>query len=67
MHLLRYNTTLLHGAFAVENIEGRDMIVLQANVLTNALSALDVPRILNALAWQADKVEETLLGQQDQH
>jgi membrane protease subunit (stomatin/prohibitin family) len=60
--LLRYNNTVVHGAFAVRNIEGQDRVVLQANLAAGALNAPEVGRILSAIAWQADKVEQQLVG-----
>lgn len=62
MQLLRYNTQLVHGAFAVVPGTSGDVIVLQANQLVNSADPLETTRILSALAWQADQVEEKLLG-----
>ncbi|MFM8251097.1 MAG: SPFH domain-containing protein [Planctomycetota bacterium] len=62
MQLLRYNTQLVHGAFAVVPGASGDVIVLQANQLVNSADPLETTRILSALAWQADQVEEKLLG-----
>ena len=62
MALLRYNTRLLHGAFAVDNVGGGNVVVVQANQLADTLDPLEVSRVLTAIAWQADKVEEKLLG-----
>jgi membrane protease subunit (stomatin/prohibitin family) len=61
MALLKYNTQLIHGAFAVADIGGRDMVVIQANQLVGTLDPMAVSRVLTAIAWQADKVEEKLL------
>lgn len=60
--LLRLNAEMLHGAFATRPIGGSDMVVIQTNVLTDALSHLEATRILAAIAWQADRVEERLTG-----
>jgi hypothetical protein len=60
--LLRYNTKMVHGAFAVQNTPGGEMIVVQANQLTDAADPLAVTRVMTAVAWQADKVEERLGG-----
>ncbi|MCC6126292.1 MAG: SPFH domain-containing protein [Pirellulales bacterium] len=60
--LLQYNTTTVHGAFAVKNIGATPMVVLQANQLADTLAPLDVSRILSAIAWQADQVETQLTG-----
>ncbi len=62
MSLLRYNTKMLHGAFAVQNVGGAEMVVIQANQLAETLDPLEVSRVLSAVAWQADKVEQKLVG-----
>jgi hypothetical protein len=62
MALLRYNTKMIHGAFAVQSTAGGEMIVVQANQLANTADPLDVTRVMTAIAWQADKVEEQLGG-----
>jgi membrane protease subunit (stomatin/prohibitin family) len=58
--LLRFNTGTLHGAFAVKKVGAAEMVVLQANQLAETVSPLEVGRILAALAWQADQVEQKL-------
>ncbi len=63
MALLRYNTNLLHGAFAVRDVQGQATLVLQANHMAETLDPLEVSRTLAALAWQADKVEKKLVGE----
>ncbi len=67
MQLLRYNTKMVHGAFAVVQQGQEEKIAIQANLLTETADALEVNRVLAAVAWQADRVEEKLLGGQDQH
>ncbi len=67
MQLLRYNTRLAHGAFAVIKANGSEMVALVANLLASTLDALEVSRTLSAVAWQADRVEEKLLGGQDRY
>jgi hypothetical protein len=67
MKLLKYNQNLVHGAFAVIEEGGQDMIAVQANQLAGTADPLSVSRVLSAVAWQADKVEEKLLGGVDQH
>ena len=62
MALLRYNTRMVHGAFAVKETDAGDMIIVQANELADSLDAMVATRALTAVAWQADKVEEKLLG-----
>lgn len=63
--LLRYNTQLVHGAFAVANIGGAEMIVVQANRLAENTDPLGISRVLTAVAWQADKAEEKLLNKDE--
>jgi hypothetical protein len=66
MALLRYNTKLLHGAFAVRKLESGEALVLQANLMIDTLAPLEITRTLSAIAWQADKAEQQLVGG-DQH
>ncbi|HID74483.1 MAG TPA: SPFH domain-containing protein [Planctomycetaceae bacterium] len=60
--LLRYNAKLAHGAFALRRLDGGEVIVIQANQLAETLDPLEVSRVLSAIAWQADRVEERLVG-----
>ena len=63
MALLRYNTKMIHGAFAVIDTDNGEMIVVTANRLAETLDQLEITRVITAIAWQADKVEEKLLGE----
>jgi len=65
MALLRYNTKMVHGAFAVQSTPAGDMIVVQANQLAETVDPLEVTRVMTAVAWQADKVEEKILGRDE--
>jgi membrane protease subunit (stomatin/prohibitin family) len=60
--LLQYNTSTIHGAFAVKTIADKQMVVLQANQPADTINPLEVGKVLAAIAWQADQVEEKLLG-----
>jgi hypothetical protein len=60
--LLRYNTKMVHGAFAVQKVGDIEMVVIQANQLADMLNPLGVTQVLTAVAWQADQVEEKMLG-----
>jgi membrane protease subunit (stomatin/prohibitin family) len=62
MKLLKYNTQLVHGAFAVVTAGGQDQFAIQANQLTSTADPLAISRVLSAIAYQADKVEEKLVG-----
>lgn len=62
MALLRYNTKMVHGAFAVLSTPAGEMIVVQANQLADTADPPAVTRVLTAVAWQADKAEEKLGG-----
>jgi hypothetical protein len=58
---------MVHGAFAVQNTGSGDIAVVQASQLADTVTPLDVTRVVTAIAWQADKVEEKLLGGGDQN
>jgi membrane protease subunit (stomatin/prohibitin family) len=58
--LLRYNNKLVHGAFAFVETPSGEMVVIQANQLVDTADPITVSRMLTAVAWQADKVEEKL-------
>ena len=60
--LLRYNTKMVHGAFAVQKIGDTEMVVIQANQLVDMLNVVGVTQVLTAVAWQADQVEEQMMG-----
>ena len=60
--LLRYNSQIVHGAFAVKNIEGTENLVLRENLLADTVDALEITRTVTAIAWQADQFEEQLYG-----
>ena len=62
MALLRYNTKMVHGAFAVQACPSGEMIVVQANQLADTADPLAITRVITAVAWQADKAEEKLGG-----
>lgn len=62
MALLRYNSRLAHGAFAVESTPGGEMIVLRASHLAETADPLEALRLITAIAWQADRAEEQLTG-----
>ena len=66
MSLLRYNAQMAHGAFGVETTDSGELAVIQANQLADTADVLEVTRAITALAWQADQVEEKLLGE-DRH
>jgi membrane protease subunit (stomatin/prohibitin family) len=58
---LKYNRQMVHGAFAVESTPSGDMIVLESNQLADTADPLGITRIVSAIAWQADQVEQRLL------
>lgn len=67
MAVLRYNMQMVHGAFAVQQTDSGDYLVVQANQLADTSDALEVTRLITAVAWQADKAEERLTGGADAH
>ena len=60
--LLQYNTSTIHGAFAVKTIGGNQMVVLQTNQMAESLNPSEVGKVIAAIAWQADQVEQKLVG-----
>ncbi len=62
LSLLRYNAQMVHGAFAVQKTESGEQVVVLANELSDTVDALELTRVITAVAWQADKVEEKLVG-----
>jgi membrane protease subunit (stomatin/prohibitin family) len=66
MQLLKFNAQMVVGAFAIQSTPAGDMVVVAASQLAAALTALDVSRTITTIAWQADRIEESL-GGGDQH
>jgi hypothetical protein len=62
LQLLKFNAQMVMGAFGVESTESGDMVVVCASQLAATSTALDVSRTITSIAWQADKVEEKLVG-----
>lgn len=66
--ILRNNDSVVHGAFAMKRVEDGEILVLKSNVLSNLTSAGELAKIISAVAWQADEVEQQLSGSGiDQH
>ena len=63
--LLKFNSKIVHGAFALQSSPAGDMIVIQANQIADTSDIMEVTRTLTAVAWQADKAEEKLTGGKD--
>jgi membrane protease subunit (stomatin/prohibitin family) len=66
MLLLRFNQQMVHGAFAVQSTPAGEMVVVQANQLAETADPLEVTRLITGVAWQADKAEEKMVGE-DKH
>jgi hypothetical protein len=62
MLLLRFNQQMVHGAFAVKSTPSGEAVVVVANQLADTADPLEVTRLLTAVAWQADRAEEKLVG-----
>ena len=61
--LLRYNTGTLHGAFAVKKVgDGRHGRSCRPTSWPKPSTPLDISRVLSAIAWQADQIEQKLVG-----
>ena len=62
MQLLKFNTQMVAGAFAIQETPAGEMVVVCASQLAATTTPLDVTRTITAIAWQADKVEEKISG-----
>jgi hypothetical protein len=61
--LLRFNHQTVHGAFAFQPKEqGGEELVLRSNLLADTIDAFEVLRVVSAIAFQADEVEQQLTG-----
>lgn len=60
--LLKFNTQLVHGAFAIDSTPAGEMAVVQSNHLADTLDAMEITKVVSAVAWQADQTEENLTG-----
>jgi hypothetical protein len=62
MKLLKFNAQMVMGAFCVQESPSGDVVAVCFSQLAATATALDVSRAITSIAWQADKVEESLLG-----
>jgi hypothetical protein len=62
LQLLKFNAQMVMGAFGVQSGPSGDVVVVCASQLAGTCTALDVSRTITAIAWQADKVEEQIVG-----
>lgn len=62
MQLLKFNAQMVMGAFGIQSTASGDVVVVCASQLAATSTALDASRTITSIAWQADKVEEKLLG-----
>lgn len=61
--LLRFNHQTLHGAFAFQPSEnGGEELVLRSNLLADTTDPMEILRVVSAIAFQADEVEQQLTG-----
>lgn len=67
MALLKYNTQMVDGAFAVEDTPSGDVVVVRHSQLASTITPLDISRVVTSIAWQADRVEEKLISGGDEN
>ena len=67
MTVLRNNDSVVHGAFAVKRMADGEILVLRSNLLADLTDAGEMAKIISAVAWQADQVEQQLNGSADQY
>jgi membrane protease subunit (stomatin/prohibitin family) len=66
MTVLRNNDSVVHGAFAIRRVSEGEVLVLRSNLLADLTNAGEMAKIISAIAWQADQVEQQLSGAADQ-
>jgi membrane protease subunit (stomatin/prohibitin family) len=67
MTVLRNNDSVVHGAFAIRRTTDGEVLVLRSNVLADLTDPGEMAKIISAVAWQADQVEQQLSGAGDQY
>lgn len=66
MTVLRNNDSVVHGAFAIRKTIDGEVLVLRSNVIADLTDPGEMAKIISAIAWQADQVEQQLSGSADQ-
>ena len=66
MTVLRNNDSVVHGAFAIRRLPEGELLVLRSNLLADLTDAGEIAKIVSAIAWQADQVDQQLSGSADQ-
>jgi hypothetical protein len=62
LKLLKFNAQMVMGAFCVQETPSGDVVAVCFSQLAATTTPLDASRVITSIAWQADKVEESLLG-----
>ncbi|MDX1945788.1 MAG: SPFH domain-containing protein [Pirellulaceae bacterium] len=62
MQLLKFNSQMVMGAYGIQETPAGEMVVVCFSQLAATTAPLDVSRTITSIAWQADKVEEKLVG-----
>jgi hypothetical protein len=57
----------VHGAFAMKRTDDGEILVIKSNVLASLTNAVELAKIISAIAWQADEVESQLSGGDDSY
>jgi hypothetical protein len=60
--LLRYNSQVLHAAFAVEELGGQNMVVVRGNLPCQSANEAAIRHVIDTVASYADKVERRVTG-----
>jgi len=65
MTLLRFNSRIPYGAFAVKTIQGKEYFVATANQLASTADPQEIGKLLFEVARRADAIERQIGGGQD--
>jgi membrane protease subunit (stomatin/prohibitin family) len=67
MTVLRNNDSVVYGAFAIRKTADGEVLVLRSNLIADLTDAGEMAKIISAIAWQADQIEQQLTGSSDQY
>lgn len=67
MTVLRNNDSVVYGSFAVKRTDDGEVLVLRLNLIADLTNLGEIAKVVSAIAWQADEIEQQLTGSIDQH
>jgi membrane protease subunit (stomatin/prohibitin family) len=65
MTVLRNNDSIIHGAFAIKRTDQGEVLVLRSNLMADLSNVGEIAKTITSIAWQADEVEQQIVGSKD--